>query len=371
MTQVNKKKFNRIMFPVGVFLLLFLVESIVGAGSVCTYYYLSGKKNIADIEKYTMGYSKTLAEAFSRVAEFSHKTKQYSSLKTLFHQKIEADTIDEAFFILNDGKIIAHSSTAVEKELKGNIANDEITYNLDLILQPVRQRSRKLFFSDYNIIDGKIPFSRDEKKLIKDYVYKGILSTGWLFTKGVFIKNRPVGTVNFIVSKERIHSSILYQMREVKKYSAVAVLMAFIISLAVSAVVMIRYRTIQRGAFTGISPESGAEIHQEEEVLALSDDSRVGPDFDEEIDEPVDDPVIAEEGTEEIYRPGSDYETGFEEDEYITIELLEDIDEEPGFSSENKIDEPSAYKKFAAPVISAEAIRGGAVKDAIPVERKR
>ena len=60
-----------------------------------------------------------MAEAFARVAEFSYSTKKYSSLKTLFHEKIEENTIDEAFFVLSDGKIIVHSSTTAEKELMG------------------------------------------------------------------------------------------------------------------------------------------------------------------------------------------------------------------------------------------------------------
>jgi hypothetical protein len=204
MTEKNRKKLRKWIFPIGIFILLFLTETIIGSVAALTYLYLDGKKGIERIEKYTVNYSMTMAEAFARVAELSYKTKNYSSLKTLFHEKIEENTIDEAFFILGDGKLIVHSNTTTEKNLMGNIANDEMSYNLDMILLPVTKKSTELFLSDYNIIDTQVPFSRQERESLHKYYYAGINSSGWLFTKGVFINGNPVGAVNFIISKERI-----------------------------------------------------------------------------------------------------------------------------------------------------------------------
>ncbi|MCL1833924.1 MAG: hypothetical protein FWG49_05410 [Leptospirales bacterium] len=71
MTDLKKRKLKRIIFPIGIFFLLFLIESVIGIGGVASYIYLAGKKNIADIESYTINYSKTMAEAFADVAAFA------------------------------------------------------------------------------------------------------------------------------------------------------------------------------------------------------------------------------------------------------------------------------------------------------------
>lgn len=387
MTEKNRKKLRKWIFPAGIFMLLFLTETIIGTGAALTYLYLDGKKGIERIEKYTVNYSMTMAEAFARVAELSYKTKNYSSLKTLFHEKIEENTIDEAFFILGDGKLIVHSNTTTEKNLMGNIANDEMSYNLDMILQPVTRNSTELFLSDYNIIDKQVPFSRKERETIQKYYYKGINASGWLFTKGVFINGKPVGAVNFIISKERIFGSIIESIARGKIMLAAVVLSSLCVSLLISVIVMFRYRSIQRRAGETASLEAPAErkLHSArtatvpalhtDEVIPASELYFADDDLDGIPDEPFDERIIEEEpelfplsAIDEEPLPELTSRSAEGNDEYVTIELLGDIDEEIPAKPELNLMEGG--RVYIAPVISIDAIRKAKrkeIRDAIPV----
>ena len=387
MTEKNRKKLRKWIFPAGIFMLLFLTETIIGTGAALTYLYLDGKKGIERIEKYTVNYSMTMAEAFARVAELSYKTKNYSSLKTLFHEKIEENTIDEAFFILGDGKLIVHSNTTTEKNLMGNIANDEMSYNLDMILQPVTRNSTELFLSDYNIIDKQVPFSRKEREPIQKYYYKGINASGWLFTKGVFINGKPVGAVNFIISKERIFGSIIESIARGKIMLAAVVLSSLCVSLLISVIVMFRYRSIQRRAGETASLEAPAErklhsartaavpVLHTDEVIPASELYFADDDLDGIPDEPFDERIIEEEpglftlsAIDEEPLPELTSRSAEGNDEYVTIELLGDIDEEIPAKPELNLMEGG--RVYIAPVISIDAIRKAKrkeIRDAIPV----
>ncbi|HOP28741.1 MAG TPA: hypothetical protein PKZ64_04165 [Spirochaetota bacterium] len=387
MTEKNRKKLRKWIFPAGIFMLLFLTETIIGTGAALTYLYVDGKKGIERIEKYTVNYSMTLAEAFARVAELSYKAKNYSSLKTLFHEKIEENTIDEAFFILSDGKLIVHSNTTIEKSLMGNIANDEMSYNLDMILQPVTRRSTELFHSDYNIINKQVPFSRNEREPIQKYYYSGINSSGWLFTKGVFINGKPVGAVNFIISKERIFSSVKESIARGRIMLTAVLLSAFCVSLLISVIVMFRYRSIQRrtGAYefpqTHVERKLSAEkkpvvpqLHGDA-IIPASEVYFADDDLDGIPDEPFDERIIEEEpelftlsSFDEETLPELTGERASENEEYVTIELLGDIDEEIPVKPE--LDLQEGGRVYIAPVISIDAIRKAKrkeIRDAIPV----
>jgi len=387
MTEKNRKKLRKWIFPAGIFMLLFLTETIIGTGAALTYLYVDGKKGIERIEKYTVNYSMTLAEAFARVAELSYKAKNYSSLKTLFHEKIEENTIDEAFFILSDGKLIVHSNTTIEKSLMGNIANDEMSYNLDMILQPVTRRSTELFHSDYNIINKQVPFSRNEREPIQKYYYSGINSSGWLFTKGVFINGKPVGAVNFIISKERIFSSVKESIARGRIMLTAVLLSAFCVSLLISVIVMFRYRSIQRRTGDYEFPQTHAERKLSAEkkpfvpqlhgdaIIPASEVYFADDDLDGIPDEPFDERIIEEEpelftlsSFDEETLPELTGERASENEEYVTIELLGDIDEEIPVKPE--LDLQEGGRVYIAPVISIDAIRKAKrkeIRDAIPV----
>lgn len=399
MTENKKIKLKRLIFPVGIFLLMFISEAAIGTAGVVSYFYFSGKKNIAAIESYTTNYSKTMAEAFTRVAEFSFSEKKYASLKTLFHEKIEENTIDEAFFVLTDGKIIVHSSTTAEKELLWNIASDEIAYNLDMILLPVQTKTSDLILNNYNIINKSVPFKRQERDLLKKYVYKDLNSTGWLYTKGVFYKGKPIGTVNFIISKDRIYSSIQESVNQAKQYSLLVLTVSMILSFLISLVILFRYRSIQKNALVSKTAEGFSEqfipaapvivnntdISQApDDVIFFTPDSNlVNPVMDYVVEDDVDVNIIDENGlsisSDEMKNKKKPevpaikkYEDKPDEEEYITVELLGEIEPEQDIEIQEK--PAGIIKEFIAPVISLDDYKNSLnkeIRDAIPVRKKR
>jgi len=264
----KKRKLKKKGFPAGIFLILFITESIAASGGILFYFYITAKKRIDEVETYTKNYSMTLADAFANVAELSYKSRDYRDLKQLFHEKIRENTIDEAFFALSNGTLVAHSIKEIEETLQGNIANDEFAYNLDLILKPVKEKSKEIQFVDYNIIGNQVPFTRSERTLIKKYLYKNINRLGWLISRAVFVRGKPVGTVNFIISRDRIYSIIKYYVTEARDKLPYAAGGAFFLSFIVSFIVFVRYRSIQRRAVIFMREElSPDEVSLNEPVI--------------------------------------------------------------------------------------------------------
>lgn len=386
------RKSRKIIFPAGIFLLIFFTETILGAIALSAYTFVSLKKNISAVEEYTRNYSKTLAEAFASVAELSLKNNKTDSLKILFHEKIQQNTIDEAIFVLSDGRLIVHSNTSVEKGLAGNIANDEMAYNIELILEPVKKNTRELILSDYNIIDRKIPFSRKQRDLIARYIYPGINTTGWLFTKGVFIDEKPVGSVCFITGKERIYSVIRETFSQTLKYFYAVIAGSFMISFLVSLVILARYRSIQKRAERIARPPKygrSKDIKSPEPLqkgAAGMDDGTLPPasgsvmdDFDLFVDEPVGDIIIDQEheipvdldtydGNE---TPGIHAGQGQNktDDGYITVEFLGEIQDEPASSLKRAAAGDYIARKIPAESLGKKGITE--IRDAIPARKGR
>ena len=388
------RKKQKILFPAGIFLLIFLTESILGSIALSAYTYVSLKKNINYVENYTRNYSKTMAEAFARVAELSLKTNKTDSLKTLFHEKIQQNTIDEAIFVLADGRLIVHSNTSVEKGLGGNIANDEMAYNLELILEPVKKNSHELFLSDYNIIDKKIPFSRYQRELIGRYIYPGINTTGWLFTRGVFVDNNPAGSVCFLTGKERIYSVIQEAFAQAVKYLYGIFGVSFCVSFIISLVILARYRSIQKRTeriartrkFAGPVPQNetapGDLTEPQEATPALTETENAGvmDDFDLFADEPADDTITGMEtgipaGTEEEGHsdsPGLEPITPQDKNDegYITVEFLGEIQDE----DQTEIQQQQEAGDYIARRIPAESLEQKGfkeIRDAVPARKGR
>jgi hypothetical protein len=240
------RKPMKLIFPVGIFFMLFCIESLIAAGASLAYFYYTGRAGIAEIESNTRSCSVPIAEAFGSMAEMCYRTKNYSRLRTLFKENIEQRTISEAFFVLKDGKVIAHSDPAVCKSLKGNLASDELSYNMDLILRPVTQKSRDVFFTEYNIVSRPAPFKREYRMLLKRYFYRNIDSTGWLASRAVYGKKKPVGAVCFIIGKDRIYSFLMPLINRSVGILLISLAVACGVSLVISLVVMARYRSIQK-----------------------------------------------------------------------------------------------------------------------------
>jgi hypothetical protein len=245
-----KKRVKKRGFPFGVFLLLLFLLLMLGGAVTASYFYFGIKNDIAEVETTTKEYSTTLAEAFTDVAGLSYRYKNYAQLTTLFRDKIQDNTIAEAFFVLADGTIVVHSNRDVERELQGNIANDELAYNIDMIMMPLRRRERAIRFNEYNILNKRVPFNRLEKKLIRQYIYKNIFVNGWLVTKAVYVRKQrteaAVGTVNFILGKDKIYSLIFRYIKEVTLIASVLGVLSFVIAFFVSLLVYVRYRKLYR-----------------------------------------------------------------------------------------------------------------------------
>src|SRR6056297_2880843 len=94
-----KKSTQKTGFPFGITIFILVISLLISAGISSSYFYFTSRKGIEDITGATEKYSRTLAEAFAEVAELAYKTRQYERLYTLFQEKIEANIIDEAFFI--------------------------------------------------------------------------------------------------------------------------------------------------------------------------------------------------------------------------------------------------------------------------------
>ncbi len=257
------KKPAKIIFPVGIFIMLFIVESLIAAGTSLAYFYYIGRSSIATIERNTRSYAMPVADAFGTMAEMCYRTKKFDRLRHLLEEKIEQRVIREAFFVLRDGRVIAHSDPSMMDRLKGNLAGDELAYNMDLILFPVMRRSTQVFFIDYNIVTKRAPFKREYRMLLKRYFYPQIDSTGWLASRAVYGKKKPVGAVCFIIGKERIYSFLAAHVERSVGILLVSLSAAFAVSLLVTLVVMVRYRSIQKRALAGVPAEALHAVAQE------------------------------------------------------------------------------------------------------------
>jgi hypothetical protein len=387
MTDLKKRKLKRIIFPIGIFFLLFLIESVIGIGGVASYIYLAGKKNIADIESYTINYSKTMAEAFADVAEFSYLEKKYAAaLKKLFHEKIEAHTIDEAFFVLANGKIVVHSKPKIEEKLRKNIFDDEMSYPKEMILNSVHAKSNDLISDNYNITDKFVPFRRWERDIISKYIYPDLNTTGWLFSKWILHKKKPIGTVNFIISKERIYTSIRESIDLLKFYSIMTIAISAVISFFISLIVFFRYRSIQLNALQHdhhenysiernypIKPTPIKSAPKHDKIKFRADtlmDDYMGDDSD---DADIDFDIIEEEieriderDLTEVYEPkrssGQIYD-----DEYITVEFLGEIEPDKRAAADKKRPERA---KESVNSNNYKKKMNKEIRDAIPIRNK-
>ncbi len=241
-----KKEKTKKGFPTGLFLFLLLLQLILSGIFSGGYFYVSTRNGIDVNTAFTRDTAAPLAEALAKLASLSNKMGDYSELKSHFRKSIQENVIDEAFFILGDGTLIAHSNEKIEKELRGNITNDAFAYNIEMILRPFNEKSQEVHFLDYNIIGKKIPFRKSEIRYIKEYLYDGIDSNGWLVTKAVFARRNggetPVGAVSFIISKDRIHRVIFTGVERSFFLIRILAALSLVGAILISILVYIRYR---------------------------------------------------------------------------------------------------------------------------------
>ena len=366
----TQMKFKKKGFPIGIFFIILFIELILVAGTASSYFYFVGRERIAEIEKYTKNYSTTMAEAFAKLAELGYVKRQYPKLRAVFRQRKADQTIDEAFFVLMDGTLIAHSDIKRERALKGNMSNDEFRYNLDYILMPAKKISRMVYFKDYNIIDKKNPFNRIEQNYIKRFYYKDIDKLGWLVSKTVFYYNKPVGTVNFIISRERIFTFIQKHKEttiEIVKYASIG---ALVLSFLLSLIIFIRYRSIQNNTLemtNACVDTSGPSDELSIEDLQIDDspaEARVRDSLSHSQSHASEEPVPMNHIHEEAVKRNL-VQPITHDDEFITIELLGTIDDEVSFAHIDEGKEEKEMDIFRDSVTDEKR----EIKDAIPIKK--
>ncbi len=247
-------------FPWGVLFVMLLLLAALSIAAAAGYFYYTCSGAIRSTIDATRKHSTELIEVLGSVAEISHARKSYGSLRLLLREKIKGSNGMVAFFTLSDGSIMAHSSLEGEKAVAGNIAGDEFTYNRDQIFLPLTRRTNEVHFLEYNIIARSVPFDRRQREFIKRFLYPAIGSTGWLATRAVYSNGRPVGTFNFIISKDPVYSIITSTAAGTRKLLTLLLLGSLLVSLIVSLMLYLRMQRMPALAFAAADsgPREGA-----------------------------------------------------------------------------------------------------------------
>ncbi|HOE19558.1 MAG: hypothetical protein KBG92_00940 [Spirochaetes bacterium] len=253
---MNEK--NIIKFPYLFVAILFISLFILSSSIAIFFKYKELTADITNFVVETHNISKTLITMYSDAAGLAYTTKSTYKLVSLFHQQQSLRGIKEIFFVLDNGTIVAHSDEAKKSELNGNIANDEFTYNIDMILYPHSVKSGQLFINDYFMPDITIPFSKEMRTFIKRFIYKDIDTNSWLVSKAVFINGKSVGTANCIIVKEPVYQIIDSSFNEIMIIIAIICGVSFFTSLIAGVIVYTRQKKVYRT----MSYDTGLHFHE-------------------------------------------------------------------------------------------------------------
>ena len=270
---------DNIKFPSGLFFSALALFTVCACASAAGYLLYAGKKGVRDIEQNTRTHYSGMVEALAGVAELSYGGKDFSTLEGLARKKADGDEGMEAFLVLADGTIAMHSDSAAREALLGNIATDEFAYNRDLILLPLQRNGKEALVLDYNIMGKRIPFSRDQRKLIKRFLYPGIDRPGWLITRAVFHGGKPVATMNIILGKDKVYRFLAAHFLESAILLAALLAMSLFASLATTLLAYRRLKSAASFRLAGGRPLGAAQPapvpHElSRELSALEDDAR-------------------------------------------------------------------------------------------------
>jgi len=240
-------------------MLLFVMLFFIASSIAIFFQYKKVTVDINDFVVEVRNISKTLITMYSDAAGLAYTTKSTYKLVSLFHQQQSLRGIKEIFFVLDNGTIVAHSDETKEKELHGNITNDEFRYNIDMILYPYSIQSKQLFIYDYFMPDITIPYSKDIRHLIKRFIYKDIDTNSWLVSKAVFVNGKSIGTVNCIIVKEPVYQIIDSSFYESMVIIAIIGIISFFTSLIAGVIVYTRQKKVCKTLLYDI----GLKLHHE------------------------------------------------------------------------------------------------------------
>lgn len=255
----------RIIFPFGIFLLFFLLTGVGSAFLSGYYLYSDLKAEIREVSEENEAIASTLVEAVADIAELSSDKEVSRRLNSFFRKELSNKNVYSAFYTLEDGTILAHSSEEEVKKLDGNIAADEFSYNLDQIYYPIRYKKSGVYLSDYYIMDEDIPFNKQELVYLKKYFDENIDRNGWIAVKTVEKKVKTgrrkyslkeVGTVAIIISKKNIYSLINTQKEYALNFLIKVLIGCGVLSFFVSLIIHIRYISISNKTLKMQTPVS-------------------------------------------------------------------------------------------------------------------
>jgi hypothetical protein len=238
------QKDKQVQFPYAFVMILFFIIAIVTSSGALFYKY---RQLVSQIDEFTIqvkNVSKTLITTYADAAELSYATRSSSQLLSLIQESKNIKGIKEVFFVLDNGTIVAHSDKEKANELKGNIANDEFYYNIDMILYPHVKQSRELFIFDYFVPDLPLPYTTIVRKYIRQFLYKEINTNSWLVTKAVYYKGKSIGTINCIIVKSPIYDMMNSYYKELLYMLILLCGVALVFSLCTGIVLFIKQKRI-------------------------------------------------------------------------------------------------------------------------------
>ncbi|MGQ9844069.1 MAG: hypothetical protein ACUVRK_10950 [Spirochaetota bacterium] len=240
------QKAKPLQFPFVFAIILFLLLAIMASSAAILYKY---RQLATDVDEFTIqvkNISKTLITTYAEAAELAYATRSTGQLLSLIQGSKNVKGIKEVFFVLDNGTIIAHSDKEKANELKGNIANDEFYYNIDMILYPHTKQSMELFIFDYFVPDVPLPFTTLIRRYIQQFLYKDINTNSWLVTKAVYSKGKSLGTINCIIIKTPIYDMIKSYHKELVYMLMIICAAALVFSLFMGIILFIKQKRLLR-----------------------------------------------------------------------------------------------------------------------------
>ncbi len=235
---------KQVQFPFAFVIILFFIIAILASSGVLLYKY---RQLVSRIDEFTIqakNVSRTLITTYADAAGLAYATRSTNRLLSLIQESKNINGIKEVYFVLDNGTIVAHSDKEKAKELKGNIANDEFYYNIDMILYPYTKQSRQLFIFDYFVPDLPLPFNTVIRKYIKQFLYKDVNTNSWLVTKAVYSKGKSIGTINCILVKSPIYAMMNSYYKELLYMLIIIYGAAVVFSICTGIVLFIKQKRI-------------------------------------------------------------------------------------------------------------------------------
>ena len=266
---------KRIFFPFGIFAVSIVLLAGGSAAGIAGYHYVALKSGIADFENRTQQYLVPLLDACVQMGSIDGGKESGGKMSLLFRDYQQRKIVYKAFFVKEDGTVLAHSGSDDVKVLNNNIAADEFTYNLDQIYLPLKKDMKEPLFADYYLIDRKVPLERRQADLVKKYLYPSIDRNGWILARQVRFNDKPFGVVAFLVDKEPVYLMVEKSIKNTVWMGKIGIAAALAFALLFSLIAAIRGRMVYTRALRDCRVR---QIPSDEMEISMPDESSVHSD---------------------------------------------------------------------------------------------